>query len=107
MPEEGSVSTHPIYEYLPESFKKQIEDLENKNKSMRYDLGSIHGPPSLDIPSSMVDASALIPQPGIDPTLSTRTEDQMLNYVRGQEAELLLTMSRLNPSSVQYNAKHA
>lgn len=61
MAEEESVSTHPIYEYLPESFKKQVIDLELRNKSMRTDLGSIHVPPVLDIPSSLVDGSQLIP----------------------------------------------
>lgn len=79
--DEPSIATHPIYEFLPDTFKKQVIDMESQNKTMRFDLSSVNVAPSqlADIPTSLVDPKALFAG-GAD---STRTEDQMLNYVRG------------------------
>ncbi|KAL4494611.1 hypothetical protein ABPG72_004513 [Tetrahymena utriculariae] len=104
--DEQSITNHPIYEYLPESFKKQVVEMEQKNKNMKYDLSSVHIPPVFDIPSSLVDPSAL-KKSSVGGETDYGTEEQMLNYVRGQEAELLLNMSRLNPNQVEYSAKHS
>ncbi|EAS03666.2 hypothetical protein TTHERM_00473280 (macronuclear) [Tetrahymena thermophila SB210] len=104
--DEQSITNHPIYEYLPESFKKQVVEMEQKNKNMKYDLSSVHMPPIIDIPTSLVDPSAL-KKSSVGGDTDYGTEEQMLNYVRGQEAELLLNMSRLNPNQVEYSAKHS
>lgn len=64
LPPEETITNHPIYEYLPEAFKKQVIDLEQRNKTMRNDLSSIHVPQAVDIPTNLVDANALFPRPG-------------------------------------------
>lgn len=75
----ANLSTHPIYEYLPPSFKRELLDLENDNQNLKQN-------PML--PMDMFRAQ----QPNKDG--SGDGDQRMLDYLRAQEADLLLAMSR-------------
>ncbi|CAD8159844.1 unnamed protein product [Paramecium pentaurelia] len=72
----NSLSTHPIYQYLPQSFREELNKLQLQTQPMKLEE-----------------------KKKIDPN---NADDMTLEYLRNQEAELLLMMNRLDPRSVDH-----